>query len=299
MNFWRIFDNHLYSIKEVSKLGFSMSEGLRIPDEYLEKQEFVVMRTCHGIGDWGIISAMPRLLKEKYPNCKVYVPSPQLIEHIFGKFVQNWSIWSKPFENSKNIFNNNPYVDDFVDSVSGEIFHDHFRIYDDDNVNIPLVEQILKFWQFEEYEYKDSQPELYWSDEEKELGDSIIKEYIGDEDFGSILISEKFGTQFGIHHPESYEKETEKITKILKENDLPYFYWSYKPIEDTPFNFVNKLLDIRNMNFRIQMYIRCKSKLNVGNQSGALQLSTRYSDTYDVYRQSVLGHNFVRGEICL
>ena len=26
------------------------------------------MRTAHGIGDWGIISAMTRLLKEKYPN---------------------------------------------------------------------------------------------------------------------------------------------------------------------------------------------------------------------------------------
>ena len=42
------------------------------------------MRTCHGLGDWGIISAMPRLLKQKYPHCKVYVPSIKLIQKIFG-----------------------------------------------------------------------------------------------------------------------------------------------------------------------------------------------------------------------
>ena len=71
MIFWRLMDNMLYPIQETNTLGFEKEEGLRIPDEYLETQKFMVMRTCHGIGDWGILSAMPRLLKEKYPNCKV------------------------------------------------------------------------------------------------------------------------------------------------------------------------------------------------------------------------------------
>ena len=62
MIFWRIFDNRLYATNEVDRLGFEEAEGLRIPDEYLEKKEFMVMRTAHGIGDWGIISALPRLL---------------------------------------------------------------------------------------------------------------------------------------------------------------------------------------------------------------------------------------------
>ena len=35
MIFWRILDNNLYPIKEIDKLGFEESEGLRIPDEYL------------------------------------------------------------------------------------------------------------------------------------------------------------------------------------------------------------------------------------------------------------------------
>ena len=84
MIFWRIFDNRLYATNEVDRLGFEEAEGLRIPDEYLEKKEFMVMRTAHGIGDWGIISAMPRLLKKKYPDCRVYVPTSKFIKQLFG-----------------------------------------------------------------------------------------------------------------------------------------------------------------------------------------------------------------------
>ena len=56
MIFWRIVDNKLYAVNEVNELGFDESEGLRIPDEYLDNQEFIIMRTCHGIGDWGLLS---------------------------------------------------------------------------------------------------------------------------------------------------------------------------------------------------------------------------------------------------
>ena len=83
MIFWRVLDDKLYAIDEVDKLGFETEEGLRIPDEYLDNQEFVILRTCHGIGDWGIIASLPRLLKAKYPNCKVYVPSKNLIKKLF------------------------------------------------------------------------------------------------------------------------------------------------------------------------------------------------------------------------
>ena len=136
MIFWRILDNKLYSVDEVEKLGFEKSEDLRIPDEYLEKQEFVVMRTCHAIGDWGIISAMPRLLNKKYPNCKVYIPSPALLKKMFGDYEKNWSSWNNPFENVKRIFDDNPYVDGYKDEIDGEVFHDHYRIYDDNNVDV-------------------------------------------------------------------------------------------------------------------------------------------------------------------
>ena len=69
--FFRILDDELYNAGSVSNIGFEESDGFRIPDEYLDNQEFVVMRTCHGIGDWIIISVIPRLLKQKYPNSDV------------------------------------------------------------------------------------------------------------------------------------------------------------------------------------------------------------------------------------
>ena len=123
MIFQRIVDNKIYPIKETDVLGFEKSEGLRIPDEYLDKQNFMVIKAANGIGDWGIVSAMPRLLKQKYPNCKVYVPSKKLLISLFGQEHNNVHV----------VFDNNPYVDDFVDEVGGEVFHDHYRIYDKDN----------------------------------------------------------------------------------------------------------------------------------------------------------------------
>ncbi len=289
MLFNRIFDNKLHVVGEVDNLGFDNTEGLRIPDEYLENEEFVICRGAQGIGDWGVISALPRLLKEKYPNSKVIIPSSKMIKSIFG--VES--------NISKLIFSNNPYVDFFVDFYEDEIYHDHYRIYDKDNTDIPLIKQMLKFWQFEENEMEDCRPEMYWSDEEKELGDGIIKQVVGDKDFGGLLVSDRFGTQYGNHDEKTLKNETYKITKILKENPLPCFYWTYKPIGETPFFFTNTALDMRNMDLRIQLYIRSKAKLNVGNQCGTLQTISRYSKLYTVQRQFPIAHNYVDGEIYL
>ena len=246
----------------------------------------MVMRTAHGIGDWGIITAMPRLLKEKYPDCKVYVPSPKLLKDLFGQYESNWSAWSNPFINVKYVFDNNPYVDGYKDEIDGEIFHDHYRIYDKDELDIPLVEQMLKFWQFEEDEYKDSDPELYFSDEEIKLGNDIIKEYT-EGDFGCLLISDR------------YDYTMDKLITDIIDPKLKHFYWTERPIEQTEFDFIDKALDMRNMSVRIQLYIKSKAKYNVGNQCGTSQLVTRYSDVYSVQRQFPIAHNFVRGEIYL
>ena len=289
MIFWRIFDNRLHATNEVDRLGFEEAEGLRIPDEYLEKKEFMVMRTAHGIGDWGIISAMPRLLKKKYPDCRVYVPTSKFIKQLFG--VES--------NIPQTIFDNNPYVDKYKDFIMGEIFHDHYRVYNKDNSDIPLLEQMLKFWQFEEDEYIDSKPEMYWSDEEKSLGDTIIKNTIGDTEFGCLLVSDRFGTQRGKHHQESYDKDTEVMTKVLEENQMPYFYWMSKPISQTPFNFIDKALDMRHIDLRVQLYIKSKAKVNLSNQCGTNHLMVRYSKCYESQRQYPISHNFVRGETYL
>jgi len=286
MIFWRIVDNQLHPVHETDNLGFEKSEGLRIPDEYLDKQEFMIMRTAHGIGDWGIISAMPRLLKEKYPGCKVYVPSKKLLKKLYGQDHNNVQV----------VFDNNSFVDEFVDVISGEVFHDHYRIYDKDNTDIPLLKQILKFWQFTDEEMEDCQPELYWSNEEKSFGGEIIKEYVGDKEFGSLLVSDRFGTQSGKHDEKSYNKDTKVMTKVLKDNPFQYFYYSYKSLKETPFNFIDKVLNMRHMDLRIQLYIKSKSKLNVSNQCGTNHLMVRYSTCYESQRQYPIAHNFVQGE---
>jgi hypothetical protein len=294
--FWRIVDNQLHQIQETDNLGFEKSEGLRVPDEYLDNQEFMIMRTCHGIGDWGIISAMPRLLKEKYPDCKVYVPSKKLLKKLFGQYHNNVNV----------VFNNNPYIDEFVDEIDGEVFHDHYRIYDKDNTDTPLLKQMLEFWQFTEEEMSDSQPEMYWSDDEKEFGDSIIYRTFKWQPptrgqsykvkFGCLLISDRFGQDDKTFNSETFQKHHEKLTLLLYENDYPYFYYSYKPIEELGFQF-NKLMDLRHIDLRIQLYIKSKAKLNLGIQCGTTQCITRYSKCISIQRQFPIGSNIIDGEV--
>jgi|TARA_R100000030_G_scaffold100507_1_gene93720 hypothetical protein len=289
MIFYRIVDNKLYPIQDTDNLGFEKNEGLRIPDDYLYKQEFMVMRTAHGIGDWGIISAMPRLLKEKYPKCKVVVPSKKLLKKLFDTEHDNVHI----------VFDHNPYVDEFVDEVNGEVFHDHYRVYDKDNTDIPLLKQMLEFWQFTEDEMSDSQPEMYWSEDEQRLGDDIISTAARDSDFGCLLVSDRFGTQLGKHHQESYDKDTRVMTEVLMENKIPYFYWMSKPISETPFDFIEKALDMKHIDLRIQLYMKSRAKINISNQCGTNHLMVRYSKCYESQRQYPISHNFVEGETYL
>ncbi len=289
MIFFRLIDNRLYPVHEVDTLGFEEQEGLRIPDEYLDTQKFMIMRTCHGIGDWGILSAMPRLLKKKYPNCKVYVPTKKLLKRVFGKEHNNVHV----------VFNHNPHIDEFVDELAGEVFHDHYRIWDKNNSDIPLLKQMLKFWQFTDEEMNDSRPEMYWSKEEQELGDAIISEYMGDKDYGCLLISDRFG-QDGDKKYDSkvFQSHHEKLTVLLHQHDYPYFYWSHIPITELGFQF-NKRLDMRHIDLRVQLYIKSKAKVNIGNQCGTTQTIARYSKSYNIQRQFPMGSNIIEGEIYL
>jgi len=279
MIFWRTYNNKVYPIQEVSKLGFPMEDPSYIPDEYLEGQIFVILRTCFGVGDWGIISAFPRKLKEKYPDCAVLIPSPKLLREMFGELEGNWSSWNDPFQVVHTIFDNNPYVDGFIDSFDGDVFNDHYRIYGDEDV--PLMEEMLRFWQFEEFD--NIEPELYFSKEEIELGDQIIKEHC-DGEFGTLLISNRFD---GIG--------VEKIQQKIDEYDLPMFYWTKST--DVGLDF-KRALDMRHIDTRIQLYIKTKATFNVGNQTGVNDTIANYSPTYTVARPN-LGSNLVRSEIYL
>ena len=287
MIFWRILDSKLYEIGEVDKLGFEESIGLRIPDKYLEDRHFTVCRTCHGLGDWSLLSAMPRLLKTKFPDCTVVIPSEKLLRQLFGHLPHMWSGWSNPFKNADYIFRNNPYVDSFSDFIKGDVFTDHYHVYDKNKPDIPLLEMMLKFWSMTPDEYADSAPELYFSDEEKEMGDAIISEYT-DGKFGTLLISNRF----------KEERDAPFMLEVLRDNDIPYFYYSSTPLSKTTFNHIQKALDFRNMPVRIQLYIKTQAELVVGNQCGVDIMMPRYTKTYMALKSSDnLGSNFVRGQL--
>ena len=292
MIFWRVLDNQLYNVGEVNRLGFEESEGLRIPDEYLDKLQFMVMRGAQGLGDWGIISAMPRLLKQKYPTCKVYIPSPFFLGNLFNQ--PNESTWQNPYENVYNVFKGNPYIDGFKDFMLGEVFHDHYRIYDKNKKDIPLIKQMLKFWQFNDDEIKDYHPDLYFTKEEKQFGNEIIKEFLGDKEFAGLLITNRFESQGGRYD----EKTNRKLMNILldKFSDLPFVYWTYKKPKEIDISF-EKGFDLRNVPTRIQLYIRTKAKINIGTHCGFLDCVSRYSKVYQIQRVFPLNQNVLENEV--
>ena len=163
------------------------------------------------------------------------------------------------------------------------------------NTDVPLIKQMLKFWQFNDDEMEDYLPEIYWTDEEKKLGDDIIYEAARDSEFGCLLISDRFGQDDKTFNSETFQKHHEKLTLLLHENDYPYFYYSYKPIKELGFQF-NKLLDLRHIDLRIQLYIKSKAKLNLGIQCGTTQCITRYSNCISIQRQFPIGSNIIEGE---
>ena len=279
--FFRITNNKLTAAGNTPRLGFSKNNPSYIPDDYLEAQKFIVMRTCHGIGDWCIISGLPRLLKNKYPECKVYIPSSIMLKNIYGNMLNNWGYGTYDCSQiTHDVFKNNPYIDGFIDSSNDEIFHDHYRIYDEDNDKIPLTEQMLKFWQFKEIDYLDSTPDIYFSEKEKKFGDELIRKSLGSvENFGYIGVSSTYG---------STADTNVLINKIKEYSDITWFYYGEQPIEEIDLNFIKGSIAVKpmNLNIRQQMYLRCKAKVNVGNETGMTLWCAKYSDTY------VLGNKF-------
>lgn len=265
--FFRIFDDTLHGL-QVNELGFPSTDPSYIPDEYLDKQEFMVMRTCHGLGDWVLLSGMPRLLKQKYPNCKVYLPSKVLLKKIFGDMLNNWGYGTFSAGDVVSfIFRNNPYVDDFVDSYNDEIFHDHYKIFDSNNDEIPLLKQMLKFWQFSEDELSDVSPDFYPTDEELEWFNTFNKF----DSYGYISVSSTFGDT---------ANPNKMIEKIQSEDISNWYFYSESNIKDTLFNFLSAVeVKPLSLSIRQQQLLKTKAKVNYGNETGMNLWTTKYSKT--------------------
>ena len=99
------YNEYLKGVVNVDRLGFSTNNPDYIPENYLNEGTFIIFRTCHSYGDWVILSAMPRLLKQKYPDCTVIIPSPECISKFFSP--EQWlNKHDNPFNNVIEIFKN-------------------------------------------------------------------------------------------------------------------------------------------------------------------------------------------------
>jgi len=260
--FWRVNSNELIPLFDTQYLGFPKEDPSYIPDDYLASRKFILMRTCHSVGDWGILSAFPRLLKEKYPDCKVYLPSANLLTYMFRGF-GNWDHWSNPFKNVEVVFDNNPYVDGYLDNIEEEVFHDHYRIFDTSNPEVPLIQQMLEFWQFTEDEMQNYYPEVYFSPQEVAEGEKVIQQYIGTGNFGTLLLTNTVQE----YYPDSTNQLL--LEAIQPYKNLRFFYYGSKPIGETIFKNID-VVDLAKLNLpiRIQLFIKAKATINIGYQSG-------------------------------
>lgn len=271
--FFRIFDNKLYGIQR-ENIGFSVNDAMYIPDEYLENKKFMVMRTCHGIGDWVLLSGMPRLLKEKYSDCKVYVPSSVMLKKIFGEMLNNWGYGT--FDASKIseiVFESNPYVDGFVDEIDGEIFHDHYKIFDESNDKVPLLKQMLMFWQFKDDEMLDTTPDFYPNENEKEWIKRFTQRWELDK-YSYISVSSTFGNT-------SDSNILIEQIKRKDSGDMKWLYYGEVPLDKSPLNFLDAVeIKELNLSIREQQYLKVNAKYNFGNETGMNLWTPKYSETY-------------------
>jgi len=265
----------------VERLGYNIMFPKYIPNSYLDNQEFVIFRTCLGLGDIGLMSAMPRLLKEKYPNCKIYIPSSELVLRVFKGFIARWRHWPFPQMNFYQIFKNNPYIDGETDFIPGMIYHDHYRIYNDNVKDEPLLKQILRYWRFDDNESADYLPELYFSNEEKAQGDNFIREHFSNNSFCGVII----GNSESHKHCDYYKNNEYKLLNLVdgKFKDIDYFlYYGTDNFRRQLLSRNKKIIDLKdyNLTIRLQLYIRTKAKFNMGYTSSIFVIMGRHSEIY-------------------
>lgn len=281
-----LYDEYFRSISNVDKVGVPNTSDIRIPKSYLDNGEFIVFRTCHSYGDWVLISAMPRLLKQKYPACTVVVPSPNCLAKYFSP--DSWHHkHANPFNNVVEIFQNNPYVDGMIDDIPTgmPVYHDHFRVYDTNDPNIPLVEQMLKFWNFNDDEIVDSQPELYWSSDEMDEGDRLISKYFSDTDYGFLYLDDIFFVETDNVLREPLNIKRHRLQKEIDKHNIAWIYYFNNKLEELPYHLGNHSINVVDLNIslRIQNYIKSKAKLVIGHQGGyGTDCMPRYTDCYVV-----------------
>ena len=147
---------------------------------------------------------------------------------------------------------------------------------------------MLNFWQFTEEESKNYLPELYFSEDEIQYGDSIIQKHIGSNIFGTLLLTNTV--------KEYYSDDINYLIldKLQQYKDLVFFYYGSKPLSETIFNNTKHInLKDLNLSIRIQLYLKTKALVNIGYQSGVNDSVCRYSKVICTPSTGVLGADYL------
>jgi len=247
-----------------------------IDPDYLEKGEFTICSTCTGFGDWATLSAMPRLLKKKYPHCKVYIPSKNWLMKVLNPII-NYDgapyVWPDRFYYVEKIFNNNPYIDGFKDDISGIVYTECFRYGSEEEIGTPLVKKMLRFYGLTDDEIGLAMPEIYLSDEDV---DYYTSKFIPSQPYGCLTLSTRWSENA------TFER-AKAIKEVINFYKIPIIYFGDTKIEDTHFrdysNVSTNLIEITN-DIWFQTFIRMNARYNVGNQTGVLEILPKYSETF-------------------
>ena len=303
MRQWIIKDDKLYDKGiETNRIGNLKTDELSSFSSIPRDQEFIFpfCSTSHSLGDWGIISRLPECIKKVYPNAKVYIPSPELIQDIFNPFFLNnqWSSFiKKPWEVGDIILRNNPNIEGSFNKseLQGECFTDHYRLFsslEDDNE--PLIEQMLRAFGLSDGEISniDSRPKVYLSLEEEEWYEDFISKHFGKE-YGCLLLASSIPKL-----NKQWEYDSLLFPHIEKFKEYPVFYYSSFELGndwlDKFTNFVS--LSKLKLTFRQQLIVKQKALFNAGYQAGVTDtISGGGSEIITLTPYDNVGKNIVRG----
>ncbi len=289
MRQWTIQEDKILDLGETPYLGVlykDIKEGKieTLPEDY--DGWFPFMRMCYSIGDLAIVSGIFEALKTKFPKIKIAWPSNNYIEHILGEgFISRWDYDNETtaLSNIQTIMGNNPYIDKIFEiGEFNVVFCDHDRsytslIHDGEMIRScdePLAEQILRRFGFNDNDIKtiDSRPKVYFTDEEIEKCEKIIEEHVGSYDYGCLLFAGRLERFKG-----RWENDYLLFKDALKYQNHPVFIYSQYDLKNTEWvKFFPHYIDFTELGLSIreQIYIKQKSKFNIGYQGGVSEASS-------------------------
>lgn len=309
MQQWVIRNDKLQSLGEVPYLGVPKNKVAEVgtfPKDY--DGWFPFMRCCYSLGDLGITSGIFEALKVKYPKIKIAFASSEYTDHIFGKgWASKWNYDKSTtgLSNIETIMGNNPYIDKIFGPGDFDIvFTDHDRsytslIHDGEMVRScdePLAEQILRRFGFTDEDFKniDASPKLYFTKEEIESSEEIIKKYVGDKEYGCILLAsrlDKFKNR-------EWESEKYIFEHLNKYKNKPVFIYADRDISNTNWTkyFPKQYhFDKLGVSLRQQLYIKQKALFNAGFQAGITDACSGTTNNIILCPYKSIRENAIRG----